>query len=280
MGLQFPDSSKIDDFADDTLFYMPLYLLDSIKKGTLFNQETIDARTFTNWLNHFFYLGLQNLPFPSEAKKTRIQLILKEKIEKLYSSRIDFKKEIESIDFHDEKSIKNLLKETKKKTVQSLEALETFLKEDQFPPYLWMEFDRYCNIHMELTSFFSKILLNAHKFAPTKPGQAKEKSKKLQAVSRVYFDLMEHYFQTIQSYLCFTIFMEVWSCEKAEDLFTPKCTWTFEKIDRASFDQIFIRLHNSINQLTQTYFKIKPQKANIDISNPTDWAFKQLIVMS
>ncbi len=278
MELQTPSFSDSNGL-DDTLLVFPLYLLDSIKKGTIFNPETCDPQDFSNWVSHFHFLAIQKIPFSSETKRVRIQEIWNER--SLGKQKMeDIKKDIKSIDLSNEKSIYSLLEEVKRNAKEEIEGLKLFFKDDQFPSYLWMELDRFSKIQEEMVSYFGDILLKIPRFAPKKSQYTHEKNKQVQAVSRVYFDLIEQYFQVILNYLSFFTFMEVGSCKKEEELFTAKCIWSFEKIDKKAFNFIFADFHVSLNQLKQTFFKFNPEQAHIEISKPTDWAFKQLIVMT
>jgi hypothetical protein len=278
MGLS-NSAPHFDDSQLESPFYLSLYVLDSLKNGTIFDPSTYTVSRVENWVYQFTEKIAEMLPFPKNLQKETVQKRMWDKFVN-FSREDKYLEKLDSIDVNNEKSIESFLRENREKTTEKLEEMEEFLKQEEFPPFLWMEYDRFCRIHSEISSFFEKLILKIFAFRPKRTSQMRERNKQMKTTSRIYFDLIEAYFQALSGYLRLFVFMEVWSCNNEEDLFTSECIWSFKKIDPTSFEYVFLDFHNSINLLRQAFFRFKPQEARIDISKPTDWAFKQLILMT
>ena len=279
MGLSIENAPHFEDSQIDSPFYLSLYVIDSLKRGSLFDPNTFAISSLENWVWHFTEKITETVPMPKHMQKEIVQ----KRMWKTFSVDIKNQKfigKLDAIDIDNEKSIKDFLRENREKSKETVAEIEEFFKQEEFPPFLWMEYDRFHKVYSEISAFFEDLILKFIALRPKQISQVKERNKQLRIASRVYSDLIETYFQALFSYLRLFVFMEVWSCNKEKDLFTSECKWSFVKVDAELFNPVFFDFHISINRLRQTFFRFKPQEARINLSTPTDWAFKQLILMT
>lgn len=258
---------------------LSIYLVDACKQGRLFSIDTYNIDSLNSWLSGWSRRTVSNIPFPSRFQETGVERIFRDKVVgKLEKS--DLLNMFESVDVDDIDSIENLLAESRNIVRSNLETLENFLKQSEFPPFLWMEYSRFSRVFIETSEFMQKRVVKWFELRPKRISQIHERSRQTRAMFSTYEKLVDDYFKTLSNYMRMGIFMEVWSCNEESELFTEKCIWTFRNIKPRLFEPMFFEFHDSIGQLRQSFFAFSPQETKIDFSKPTDWAFKQLVQMA
>jgi hypothetical protein len=268
-----------EDYGAQSPFFLSVYVLDALKRGRLFEPSTFDTTTIDSWISNFILEITNYIPLPSRLKLVNVQELLWKNFTDP-ERRTALIKRLEEMDSTDEKSIKKLLHEEKEEANKTLTEMEESIRQNDFPPYLWMEYDRFRITYNETTCFFEELILKIAHFKPKHKSQMHQRSRQARASTHVYFDLIESYFGALLGYYRLCLLIEVWSCQKKEDVFTPKCIWTYSKINENAFKQIFAEFHVSISRLQQSFFRFKRGQEDSRVIKPVDWAFKQLILMT
>jgi len=279
MGLSSSETSPSIGYRSDVPLCLSMYMLDACRRGNVFSPDTYEVDRISNWISKWLMGITEDIVLPARFERTKVQGIFLSKIaNNLQKSELE--KMFEAIDVEDTDSIKEFIRENREKGKEAMGTLEDLLKKDEFPSFLWMEFSRFNRVFVETSEFIENAIDMTLRFTPKRVSQIRERNRLARARFNAYAEFVDNYFKTMLWYLKLNIFMEVWSCEKESELFTEKCLWTFRNIKRDLFDQVFLRFHDSISQLRQSFFRFKPQEIRIDFSKPSDWAFKQLILMT
>ena len=279
--IESPDRESFEfvDFPSHSLpGLMAMYLWDACNKGRLFDFKTYKKNVLNHFLKNFVEKTIEDLPFPPHFTKTRVLSRFLETLDVAFdkSELID---SFESVDAEDLESVKELARKNKETGEESFGKFVKFLKRDPFPPILWMEFSRFEQVFVDSMQLMLDRLKLWFKFSPRRLSHVRERSKLAQTMARPYAGLIHHYFDSMVNLLKIYLFMEAWSCEKESELFTEKL-WAFDKVEIEAFEEIFFQFHNSINRLQQSILNFKPETIKIDFSEPTEWAFKQLVQMA
>jgi len=253
-------------------------MLDACRHGGLFSSDTYRIDNLNRWIVRWGIEILGGIPLPAHIERANVQRIFLDKIGGNVKTS-DLEKMFHSIDVNNINSIEEFIAQNRDRGKEKLEILEEFLKRDEFPPFLWMEFSRFHRVFLETSHFLEKLIGKLFRFTPRRTSQLREKNRLTRSIYQAYAKFIDDYFETLSWYLKITLFMELWSCENDSELFTEKNVWTYNKFEPSSFEQILMSFHDSISQLRQSFFRFSPQETRIDFSKPTDWAFKQLVLM-
>lgn len=279
MGLSFSEPSPSVGHRLDTPFSVSAYMLDACRRGTLFRSDTYRIDRISDWISQWLRGTTGGISFPARFERAKVQRIFLDRtINSVRES--DLAQMFKSIDVKNVKSVKDFIRENREKGKERLAELEEFLRQDEFPAFLWMEYCRFHRVFGETSEFMEKTIDRITRFRPKRSSQISARNRLARWMMHTYSELVNSYFGAILQYYRLGVFMEVWSCEKESELFTEKCLWTFRNIRQDLFEPIFLGFHDSIGELRQSFFKFVPQETRIDFSKPTDWAFKQLILMT
>lgn len=272
-SMPYPDSN----IRSTTPVFISMYMLDAGVKGKLFSFDTYTTDKLIQWMTRSIENITKGIVFPSNFTE---RSVLRKLVDKMVNTarESNLVKMFEAIDAKDIDSIKKFTEKNRKEGEESLQRLESFLRRNEFPPYLWMEFSRFERVFIETSEFMAKRVDTWFKLKPRGLSQVRQRSKQTRWMARPYALLIGHYLRVMLALLRMYVFMEVWSCETENELFTTK-PWTFEKIKPDDFEPIFLEFHNSVSELRMEFFRFKPEKVKIEFAKPTEWAFKQLIQM-
>jgi len=259
--------------------FFTTYILDAGRQGKLFDLETYRLDNLNYWTMNFFGGIARGIDVPSRFDPIFIEKKFIEKMTRIIKET-DLAKMFESVDADDIESIKEFIEENRERERKSLQKLETFFRRSDFPSPLWMEYSRFNRILSETSAFIEERIEAWAKYKPTRKSQIRERNKRAKLMAHIYGELNRVFLDTIKAFLRFLIFMEVWSCEKETDLFEEKRIWSFKKMKSESFEAMLLYFHNSTSLLRQAFFRVKPQQVQISFAKPTEWAFKQLILMA
>jgi hypothetical protein len=278
---EFSESESFEfvDFPSNSFSgLMGLYLWNASNRGKLFDVKTYNKYALNRFLENFLGATFKEIPFPPNFEKKRVLEIFLKKLEVAFdkSGLID---SFESVDTEDVKSVEELARKNKETGEEGYGKFIEFLKQDAFPPILWMEFVRFEQVFVDTMEFMLDRLELWFKLTPKRKSDFRKQSRLTKTMTKPYSDLLHNYFGVMVNLLRMYLFMEVWSCENESELFAEKL-WKFGNIDPQAFDEIFLEFHNSINQLQQSILSQKPETIKIDFSKPTEWAFKQLVQMA
>lgn len=267
------------DQGVDIPFSISVYLLDSCKQGTVFDQDTYQLKALKDWISGWFETVGLGIPVPKEFSGTRLSQIFSERINSfLNESKLE--KTFESIKDLDVKSIKELIEKNRKMGQKQADLLGEHLRTDEFPPCLWMEYNRINKTFSEVSQMLTSLVDRMYQFAPKRISDTHARNRLVRAKCTNYSELIDGYFNAMSAYFRLSMYFEVWSCKDEKDFFTDKCVWTFKNVDKKDFDSIFISFHDSVSNLRQAFLKIQSVDRTMNFSKPTDWAFKQLILMT
>lgn len=278
MSLSLGDNFFGDNQGLDIPFSISVYLLDSCKQGTVFDRSTYQPKALTDWLSNWLETVSAGIPIPRRFHGTKLSEIFMERIN-FCLKESNLEKTLLSIKESDVKSIKQLIEENKKSGQKEANALEERLRSDEFPPYLWMEYNRINKTFLDVSKLLIELIDRMYKFAPKYSSAVHEKNRLVRTKVSSYSELIDGYFNAMAAYFRLSMFMEAWSCKEESEFFTKKCVWTFKNVDAGEFEIIFMAFHESVSNLRQAFLKINANKNEMDFSKPTDWAFKQLILM-
>lgn len=270
-------SSDYGGFSTSTPSHtvLSLYLWDAIKNGKLFHSEIYTESMFLGFVNRFVESAFEGVVIPSQFSKTRVfNKFAKNMTGGLKQSRLV--DSLESVDPSKVKSVRQLVEEIKQKGEEQLNKTVEFLKQDMFPPTLWMELSRLAEVFVDCMMFMVDRIENLSKMKPKRKSQIKERSRLVKWMFRPHFELAKLFFEAFLRFERLYLFMELISCEHESELFTEKL-WTFKREHYKNLEPILFDLHNSTTALQQTLLESKPKEITIDFSKPTGWAFKQLV---
>jgi hypothetical protein len=261
-------------------FFFSGYLLDACKHGTLFDVETYKTDRVSDWLSHWMNLIICDVAIPDRLERDKVENAFLDQIASKVS-KSELQRMFESVDIKKKDSIKNFIEKIRREGMEKTSNLEEFLRYGNFPPFLWMEYARFHRIFKETSSFLEDFVERLFKFAPSRKSQVHDRNKQIKAFTSTYGELISNYLNALSYYLKLSIFFEAWSCEKEADMFTDKCAWTFKKVKLHLFEPLFIQFHDSNSSLRRSFLSLEKEKTctPLDPSDPTVWAFKQLISM-
>ena len=185
-------------------------------------------------------------------------------------------KAVESVDSTNPESIEKLAVKSKTQGEKQLFNLVEFLKEDIFPPTLWMEYSRLKDVYAETMTILIEKLEKISTLKPRRKSQIKERNRFTKMFFAPFIGLTDSLLKVGFNFERFYLFMEFMSCEDESELFTEKL-WTFKAEQYNDYEQIIFDFHNAITELEQNIYMIKPKDITVDFSKPIGWAFKQLV---
>lgn len=280
MVLPIDDGFCSLDKGVDIPFSISVYLLDSCKHGTVFDLRTYQPETMTKWLANWLENISDGIPVPKEFQGTKLSELFFDRVISCFKDS-DLEKSLLSIKKeNDIKSIKKLIEENEQFGKNQANALEQSLRKDEFPPYLWMEYNRINRTFVDVSKLLIDLIDRMYKLTPKHVSAIRSKNRLVKSVCGNYSDLIDGYFNAMASYFRLSLFLEVWSCSKETDFLTERCVWTFKKIKPMEFEPIFMAFHESVSDLRQAFLKITKTNKSMDFDKPTDWAFKQLVLMT
>jgi hypothetical protein len=277
MTLEVDSNFHAGDIGE-TPFVFSMYCLKALKDGRIFDPSTFSASQIDGWVSTLVLNITEGVAIPSRLRIVDVQ-------ENLWNRLWDpgtkesFAKSLKE---HDQKAFEKYLEEEREVSKKGIGELEAFLREREFPVFLWMEYNRFSSIYSEINCFFQELMLKIISIRPKQKSQIREKNRLAQISTHVYLDLINGYFSTLTNYYKLGLLMEVWSCKNEKEIFTAECIWNFDKVDKGAFETLFSDFHNAISMLEEAYLKLKPRKTSTarGREKPIDWAFKQLILMT
>jgi len=274
-----PDASITDrkEFSNESFppSILSMYLWDSCKKGSLFKRETYNEPMFLSFANQFLERVFQDVIVPPQFNKNSV-------FEKLRSKMLAALKQssslssLESADPHNVKSVEHLAEESRREGEEQFRKIEEFLKQDVFPPTLWVELSRMGETYVDCMIFMIRRLEKWAAFTPRRTSQIRERSERVRWMMKPFADLANRFYETFLRFEQVYLFMELASCEDESELFTEKL-WSFREKDYAKFEPILFGFHDSITALQQTLLELQPKEITVDFSKPAGWVFKQLV---
>lgn len=276
-GLPDTNSSDFSEpstgLSSSPLFSM--YLWDACKNGKLFQPEIYRQYMFFGFVDQFLERVFQDVVVPSRFDKTRVFKRLRNKIKDnlMQSELLD---SFQSVDTKNSKSVRQFAEDSKQEAAEKLKKISEFLKQDIFPPTLWMELSRMVEVFIECMIFMAKKIEKWTQLRPKRVSQIAERSRLTKWTFRPYTELATSLYETFLNYEKVYLFMELVSCERESELFTEKL-WTFKDEHYKNIEPILFDLHNSITALQRDLLVFEPKEIIIDFSKPTSWAFKQLV---
>lgn len=279
MGFSFNEPSPSVGYQLDTPFSVSVYMLDACRRGTLFEPDTYRIDRITDWISQWLRGITRDISLPAGFEKAEVQRIFMDRITNNLRES-DLAEMFKSVDVKNVKSVKDFIRENRERGKERLAKLEEFLRRDEFPAFLWMEFCRFHRIFGETSEFMEETVDKITRFKPKRSSQIFARNRQARWMMSTYRELVRSYFGAVLQYYRLSVFLEVWSCKEKSELFTEKCLWTFRNIRQDLFEPIFLEFHDSIGELRQSFFRFVPQETHTDFSKPIDWAFKQLILMT
>jgi len=252
-----------------------IYLWDVCKSGRLFFPESYDIKTVENWMIGIARKAMSSVILPDRFNRNKITELLTKKILESFE-RSEFRRLFSSVDTKNIRSLNELLKESLEKGKSGFEKIISFLKQNEFPPILWLELERYNLLSAQVMNYLSEKIIKLITLRPRSKGEIFRRSKQTWAMAKYYgklsTSLTEAFLEVFRTFL----FLECWSCEKEEELF-GEVPWTFKNIDISTFEEVIFQLHSSIDKLAIDFMAFESFKTRINFSEPIGWAFKQLM---
>lgn len=273
------DSLESVDFSNHTVpSLMSMYLWNACKHGKLFDFGTYEKNALNRFLKDFMSKTILDIPFPTHFTKERVLDMFLQSLNVAFD-KSELRDSFESVDSQDLGSVEELARKNKETGEEGFSKSVKILKQDVFPPILWIEFTRFEEVFLDTMQIMLGCLKRWFKLRPRRSSQVRQRSRLTRRMAGPYVSLIDRYFEVMTNFLRLYFFMEVWSCEKESELFTEKL-WVFDKVKPQIFEEIFLQFHDSINGLQQSILELKPEAIGIDFSTPTEWAFKQLVQMA
>lgn len=267
------------DFSSEAVPPVALstYLWTACKRGKLFDFDTYDYHSLINWTKIFLRKTMEDIIVPKNFEKTKILRKLEQKVLDNFSGS-NIVEKFESTDPHDVSSLKEFMQENKEIGDESFDKFLTFLKQETFPPILWMEFERFAKVFVDTSLMMLDSMEKWFKLGPRRQGLVRERSKLVKWMFQPYRNLAYQYLGAFIALFKMFLFIEIWSSETEDAIFSGK-PWTLENVSYENIESILIEFHNSIGGLRQELLRFRPEKREITFSKPTDWAFKRLVQM-
>jgi len=252
-----------------------MYLWDVCRKGDVFKPEAYTQYVLFNFVNGFVERVCREVVIPPRFDKIRVfEMLGRTLTDSLKQS--DLMDSFESVDLENIESIEDLAEQSRQKAEERLRNNVQFLKQDIFPPILWMEISRLVEVFVDCMRFLAQRMKKWGELRPRKVSQIKERGRLTKWMSRPFSGLANCLYSVFVSFVRVYLFMELMSCERESELF-GKRLWSFKDEYYENFEPLMFDLHNSIMALQQALFRFKPKEITVDFSKPTGWAFKQLV---
>ncbi|RLF98084.1 MAG: hypothetical protein DRN47_06030 [Candidatus Wolframiiraptor sp.] len=252
---------------------------DTCKRGKLFFPEVYDFLLVKKWTEEFLVNVVSPVKFPNRFNKQRIvRLFIQRAIDSIEKS--EFKKIYDSIDSTDRDSIKDLIRKSREKAKAGFERMINFLRRnEEFPPILWMEFKRFNQVYIDTMQIMISCIDKWYKLFPKTKSEIPRKSRIVKILAEPYDELATDFMNVFINFFKVLLFLEVWSCETEDELFTDK-PWSFKNVDFEAFEAVFFNFHDSINDLSRSLLRFKRKEVLSNFSDPVGWAFKRLMLIS
>jgi hypothetical protein len=270
---------------EGTLFAVPVvpiglstYLSKASYDGRLFDQSTYTFETFQAYMDRFAEDVLGTIRMPESFS---CQTTLKRFQDRLRLETDDLKKLIESTKAKDTESVKKMIKRVRTEGHSDFDRLIEYVREGEFPPLLWLELDRVKFTFVDSLEFLVERLDKLVRFAPKSRSQSRQRNDLTQRMSRVVLgNVFIEFTKAFTQLYRLLLFIEIWSCENENELFTNK-PWRLRNVDQAAFDEVFMSLHASISSLRQAYFLTSGEKHVITENHePVPWAIRELVKLA
>lgn len=275
-----PNGSTGSDFGVSSVgsvapAMLSMYLWDVCKRGDFFKREAYSQYVLFDFVNGFTERVFQGVVIPPRFDKIHVfEMLGKALTDSLKQSGMT--DSLKSVDPENIESIEDLAEQSRQKAEEQLRNNVEFLKQDIFPPILWMEISRLVEVFVDCMRFLAQRMKKWGELRPRRASQIKERGRLTKWMSRPFSDLANCLHSVFVNFLRVHLFMELISCEHESELFGERL-WSFKDEYYENFEPLMFDLHNSIMALQQALFKFKPKKIAVDFSKPTGWAFKQLV---
>jgi hypothetical protein len=252
-----------------------LYLWDACRHGKLFAPESYEIDSIQKWIEGLATSAMSSMILPHRFDPDRVAQSFKDTILKAFreSALCEL---FSSADPKDIGSVERLVKESADRGRLGFENLIQFLRQDEFPPILWLELGRYARLSTYVMNYLGKRMKRLSSLRPKHRAEVMRRSKQAWSMSKSYGTLSVHLTNAFLGVLRIFLFLEFWSCEKEEELFGDK-PWAFKNIDPAVFEDMMFKLHFSIDELSNNFLQFESLEVGSDFSEPIGWAFKQLV---
>jgi hypothetical protein len=252
-----------------------MYLWDVCKKGQLFQTEIYHKKLLIDFAENLTCKVFQKTVIPSRFDKMKVYEKLM-RIKRTTFEESDLTKSVESVDSKNPESIGELAFESKTRGEKQLFNIIEFLKDDVFPPTMWMEYSRLKDVFAETMTVLIEKLKTVSMFKPQRKSQIKERNRFTKMFFAPFTALANSLLEVGFNFERFYLFMEFMSCEDESELFTEKL-WTFKAEKYNDYEKVIFDFHNAITELEQNVYMAKPKNITVDFSKPIGWAFKQLV---
>jgi len=282
VALLHEDIFTFEDFSSEPLppTISSIYLWDACKRGKLFFPEVYNFSSIKKWTEIFLLNVISPVEIPNRFNKQKIiKLFIQKAIDSFDKS--EFKKIYDSIDVKNRNSIEDLIRKSREKAETSFGKMITFLrKNEEFPPVLWMEFKRFIDVYTDSMKLMVDRIVKWYKLYPRRKSEIHKKSRIVKFLAEPFNKLATDFVSVFVNFFRIVLFLEVWSCEEEDELFTER-PWTFKNVSFEAFEALFFEFHDSINELSRSLLRFKPRAREVlyDFSDPVGWAFKRLILM-
>lgn len=273
--------SSFDHFNNDDHYRiipavgLSTYLSNSCSRGHLFDASTYDMRNFTLYLDEFTENALSTIRLPSSFNRDKTHAIFKRQL-KRWSE--EYESLLKDTKYDDSKSVSRTIGKTKNDGQTGFEKLIEYLKQDEFPPILWMEVRRASQTFVDSLQLICERMENWFRLSPKRKSESSRRSRLTQSMMKPHLPLFMNFAQSMNDFLRMMFFIEIWSCKDESLLFTKPLHWTLKDVDPVAFEAIYLELYHSISLLRQTYLENSKDKPKpIDSSKLLPWAMSQLV---
>jgi len=252
-----------------------MYLWDACKKGQLFQSEIYQKQLLISFVENISRSVIEETVIPLRFDKIKVY----EKwmgITKTNLEKSGLTKSVESVDSKKPESIGEFITKSKTQGEKKIFNLVEFLKEDVFPPTLWIEYSRLQDTYSETMTFLIERLERFIAFKPRRTSQIKERNRLAKTIFRPFVALADSLLKVGFNFERVYLFMEFVSCENDSELFTEKL-WTFKAEQYNEYENVVFDFHNAITELEQNLYMSNSKKMTVDFSKPISWAFKQMV---
>ncbi|MEM0095677.1 MAG: hypothetical protein QW660_03475 [Candidatus Bathyarchaeia archaeon] len=255
-----------------------VYLWDMCRTGKLFFPEVYDLSSVKGWIENFLLNAISSVDFPRHFDKRKVVKVFVDKAIEAFN-KSEFKKIYDSIDVKDLDSIKDLIKESEEKTERGFQKLVNFLKEnDEFPAILWMEVKRFNDVYTDVMQLMFQSMNKWYRYFPKSKSQIISKSRLAKALTGPYDEIASNFMNVFLSFFKLLLFLEIWSCETEDELFTGK-PLSFKNVDFVAFEKVFFDFYESLNNLSTSFLRFKRKEKTYDFLDPVGWALKNLMLL-
>ena len=249
-------------------FLMTSYIWDAFVNGKVLEPKTYDISVLTFWVNTTLEKLFNGMPFPRHLdKESTIRRIRNEVIKEL--SSCDLEKFIKKVD---PQEIEAFINKMQVEGEAQFGKFIEFFRNEEFPPILWMELQRFKDVYLEASLFLMERI--GAFFRRYKKSSARLRKPR---ISRIFRELIYSFFNSIFNFIRVLFFVEIWSSKDMEDLFKKEKKLSLKSVDEAALEAVIIPFHDSTNQLIMALYKFNKKAAKSDFTDPVGWALKQLV---